>query len=138
MKLSVRQVDTKTWNQMSEQSHLICFNEKRERSLERIDYALLVIGEETDLPMGYITVRECDGETVYWQHGGGFPGTIGIPIFRTYEACIAWTKNRYKRIYTQIENKNKRMLKMAMKVGFEIIGVKSFHQHVMLEHLLEF
>lgn len=138
MDLVVTKLSSEDWKSFSENAHLICFNETRPLEMERIDYALMAIDKKTDTPVSYITVRECDANTVYWQYGGGFPGTIGLPAFRSYEAFISWTSERYKRIYTQIENTNHRMLKMAMKVGYNIIGVKCFNGSVMLEHLIEF
>lgn len=122
---------------MSKDAHLTCFSEIREASFDRIDYAL-VVADETSRPVGYITCKEFDANTTYWQHGGGFPESIGVPIFRAYQACVEWEKENHKRIFTLIENKNKRMLKMAMKVGFDIIGCKTITGSIMLEHLIEF
>lgn len=138
MDLFVIRLDAKEWEKMAEDAHVICFNEKRPSYVNRIDYALLVVDQKTDKPVSYITVKEFDNETAYWQHGGGFPGTIGIPVYQAYRACIAYSKERYKRIFTLIENKNTPMLKMAMKVGFRIIGVKNIANEIMLEHLIEF
>lgn len=138
MNLSVNKLDADQWQAYSSYAHLICFHEKDRYQIERIDFALLVINKEIESPVGYITCKEFDAHTIYWQHGGAFPGTIGIPVYKSYQACIVWAKNKYKRIFTLIENTNKRMLKMAMKVGFDIIGVKNIGGSIMLEHLIEF
>ena len=112
-----------TWEKMAENAHLICFNERRPHTFNRIDYALLIV-DDNQKPISYITVKEFDEETVYWQHGGGMPETTGFPAWKAYNLAIGWTKERYKRIFTLIENVNTPMLKMAMKAGFRIIGTK--------------
>ena len=62
----------------------------------------------------------------------------GTPVSGSNHAFVEWCKPRYKRITTLIENKNTVMLKMAMKVGFRVIGVRNFQGSILLEHLLEF
>jgi hypothetical protein len=138
VELLVIKLPAEEWEKMAEDAHVICFNEKRPSYINRIDYALLVVDKMTERPLSYITVKEFDDETVYWQHGGGFPGTIGIPAYRAYNACLQYSENKYKRIFTLIQNTNVPMLKMAMKVGFRVIGVKTISKDIMLEHLIEF
>lgn len=125
------------WRGVAEDTHLVVFSEKRPASLDRIDYALLACA---DAPLGYITVRETDAESVYWQYGGGFPSSREkIWALRAYQACISWTKAQgYKRINTLIKNDNVRYLKMAMSQGFRVIGVRMHGGSVLCELLLEF
>jgi hypothetical protein len=127
----------KEWKNLSEKAHLIAFSETKPSEWDRIDFALLVRrGEQA---MGYVTCREHDHETLYWQYGGAFPGTKESSLtFAGYKAFVSWSQKKYKRITTLIENNNVVMLKMAMKVGFRIVGVRLFRGHVLLEHLLEF
>lgn len=125
------------WKQYSENAHMIAFNEIKSRDFDRIDFALLVVNENR--PLGYVTCRETNAESVYWQFGGSFPGTKDTAItFRGYQVFIDWTKARYKRISTLIRNDNTVMLKMAMKVGFRIVGIKTFQDSILLDHVLEF
>lgn len=125
------------WKQYSEDAHKIAFSAHKPREWDRIDFALLVVTDEQ--PMGYVTCREHDAHTLYWQFGGAFPGTKDtILSFRAYQAFIDFCKPRYHRIVTLIENKNTVMLKMAMKVGFNIVGIRTFKGDILLEHLLEF
>lgn len=132
---SVIKIGEECWEKMSANAHLICFNEARPASFNRLDYALLIVNNE-NTPVSYITVKEFDEETVYWQHGGSFPGAIGIPAWRSYNLAIEWSKDHYKRIFTLIENVNVAMLKMAMKAGFRIIGTKTISGSIMVEHFL--
>lgn len=134
----VELVDAETWKkEFSEAAHKIAFKELKPASWDRIDYALLAI--DGDVAAGYVTCRELDSESVYWQYGGAMPGTRDtIKSFRAYEAFVQWHKSRYKRVATYIENTNTVMLKMAMRVGFRITGVRNYQGSILLEHLLEF
>lgn len=135
--MQVKRYEKEEWKKISESAHIICFSETRPIGFDRIDFALLVV-TDGNVPAGYITCRETDSETVYWQFGGAFPSIKGtIMSFRAYEAFVEWTKSKYRRIYTLIENTNIAMLRMAQKVGFLIIGIKNFHGSIYLEHLLE-
>jgi hypothetical protein len=80
-----------------------------------------------------------DAETLYWQFGGAFPGTIGtIHSFGCYEQFLAWCGDKYSRVTTLIANDNLVMLKMAMKVGFRIQGIRYYGGDVLLEHVVGF
>lgn len=125
------------WAYCSEHAHLLAFKEIKPASRDRIDFALLAIDGTT--PAMYVTCREYDAETLYWQFGGAFPETLGtVKSFRAVEAFVAYVKERYARVTCLIENTNRVMLKMASKVGFKIVGIRTYHGCVLLEHLLEF
>lgn len=125
------------WHKYSEQMHAVCFNEHKPKAWDRIDFVL--VGRVGEKLGGYVTCREYDSETVYWQFGGAFPGTVGTSLsFKGYQAFVDYCKPKYKRVTTLIENTNCVMLKMAMKVGFRIVGVRVFAGSILLEHLLEF
>ena len=58
--------------------------------------------------------------------------------FNSYARNAKWCfDNGYKRITTYIQNTNSPMLRIAMKVGFKIIGTRTFKGDVMVEFLLE-
>ncbi len=139
MNKKVLQIFPGDWKEYSESAHMMAFKENRSSDMDRIDYALLVINSDNDTPLGYVTVRELDAESVYWQYGGATPASIrSITSYRTYEEMIKWTSTRYKRITTLIENDNIPMLKFAMSVGYRIIGCRTFKNSILLEHLIEF
>lgn len=137
MEIRVNKINKGEWISMSKNAHLICFNEARDPMMDRIDYAL--INEKDGDPINYCTVRELDSESVYWQHGGAFPNSKGTgSSFYSYKRNAQWCFDEgYERITTYIENINLAMLKIALKVGFLIIGTRSFKGHVMLELILE-
>lgn len=125
------------WKEFSEYAHKICFNEVKPSSFDRIDFAMLCVGNGR--PCAYVTCRELDPDTVYWQFGGAFPETRGTLLsWKCYEKMNEMIRGKYKRITTLIENNNIVMLKFAMKMGYRIIGVRNFKGSILLEHLLEF
>lgn len=135
--VTIRQVHKEDWAAFSERAHLACFETHKPAEWDRIDYALLI--ENGDTLMGYATCREWDAQTLYWQFGGAFRGTRSSSMtFKGYQAVAAWSKERYKRVTTLIENDNTVMLKMALKIGFKIIGTRTFKGSVLVELLLEF
>lgn len=137
MKIEVVQLSPKQWEQLSEKAHLVAFDTHKPKEWDRIDFALLAQNEK-DL-MGYVTCREHDAESLYWQYGGAFPGTRETSLsFSVYRELIAFCQKKYKRLSTLIGNENVAMLKMAMKVGFRIVGVRVHQGRVLLEHVLEF
>ncbi len=137
IEISVKRFTPDEWKLYSENAHWVCFGKIKPAEWDRIDFALMSMrGHE---PTGYMTCREWDHETLYWQFGGAFPGTKATSVsFISYQAFVDYCKARYKRITTLIENTNTPMLRMAMKVGFRICGTRVFKGDILLEHLLEF
>ncbi len=136
--MNVKRIEPKEWAEMGDHAHRACFNEQYPAYMQRIDYALLCVDALNNI-LGYVTVRELDHETVYWQYGGAFPGTRKtVKSFEMVGSLITWVKERYKRITMLIENTNTAMLKMAMSYHFKIVGVRIFKNSVLVEHLLEF
>lgn len=135
--MEVESWSEKEWSKYAERAHLVVFSKLRPAGMDRIDFALVV--KDGSKLMGYVTCREWDSESLYWQFGGAFPGTRETSLsFRGYQAFVRWTKDHYKRVSTLISNDNAVMLKMAAKVGFKIIGVRTFRNTILLEHLMEF
>lgn len=138
MNLAILKLDPAQWKSMSLHAHLAVFGEKRFEDMDRIDFVLLGVDHQEDKPIGYISVRELDKDSVYWQHGGSLPPIKDtIYSFKLYQEMVRWTFDRYQRVTTLIENDNAVYLKMAAKVGFKIIGCRTFKGKVLLEHLLE-
>lgn len=139
MKIEVQWQTRDQWGVFSEQAHKIVFSEKRPSELERYDYALVGINQETRDLLGYATVRELDGESVYWQYGGAFPTSkASVWALQVYQAFVAWTRARYKRVTTLVESENVAYLKLAMAVGFRVIGCRTFKGKIYCELLNDF
>ncbi len=137
--MRIEKLTPQQWSYLSETAHLTVFGKLKPATFDRIDYALLVVDAEKK-PLSYLTARELDHESVYWQFGGSFPETIGTTASLTnFRACIGYTKELgMKRISFLVENDNTAMLKLAMREGFKIVGIRNFKGTVLLEHLLEF
>lgn len=137
--MTVKKVAKDDWAILAENAHLIVFNEIKKPEMDRIDFAL-VVEAESGLPMQYATCRELDSESLYLQYGGSFPGTKGtIQSHRCMEKIIHWAEFAgYKRISFLVENVNEAMLKLAMRTGFLIVGLRNFKGQILLEHLKEF
>ena len=136
--MEVRMLSPDEWSEVSQEAHKICFDELKLAEYDRISFALMAVDEEK--PLAYMTLQELDGLTVYLQHGGAFPGTRGsVNSYLAYVAMLKELKKLgYQRAGTYIENTNKPMLKMAMKAGWLITGIRTFEGSVLLEHQLKF
>jgi len=126
------------WKQHAESAHLICFDERRPAGMDRIDFALMTI--EGSEPQSYCTIRELDSESAYWQHGGSFPSAKdSIRSMKSYTLFKNYMiEAGYKRISTYIKNDNIVMMKMAFKIGYRIIGTRTFKNEIYIELLNEF
>lgn len=137
MNIEIKRIEKADWAALSERAHLICFSEIKPAEMDRLDYAL--VAELKGVPLGYTTCRELDGNSVYWIYGGAFPGTKNSSLsLACYLRLIWWTKQHYSRVTTLIENNNVVYLKMALKVGFRVTGIKNFNGRILLEHSMEF
>lgn len=127
------------WRELSESAHLIVFNEIKSSALDRVDFALL-IEDEQNKPMAFVTCQELDAFSLYWQYGGAFPDTKDtIYSIRSFELFLTWAREKgYQRVGFRVENNNYPMLKLAMKCGFKIVGLRAYAGYVLLEHLKEF
>jgi hypothetical protein len=126
------------WAEFAEAAHLAVFKENRPNEMNRIDFALLAV--EDGVPLGYGAFREADHQMVYMQYGGAFPSSYGTPkAWYSYSAIVDKLKEiGYKYATTLIENDNMRMMKMAFKKGFRIIGVRNFEGKILCELLNSF
>lgn len=123
------------WSELSENAYKASFGNYRPSTKDRVDFALL--GVESGVPVGFITCYEHDSETIYWQFGGAFPGTLKtLKVLEYYSQAVDWCRGRYKKILTFIENTNLAMLRLAMKVGFRISGVRYYNGSILVEHSL--
>lgn len=133
----VVKIDKKDWSQLSEKAHRVVFKENKPSSMDRVDFALLC-EDGNGKPLSYVTCRENDNETLYWQYGGVFPDTKNtVYSIKTAQMTLNWCKERYKRVHFYVENTNAPMLKLAQRLGFLITGVRNYHGHILVEHLME-
>jgi RimJ/RimL family protein N-acetyltransferase len=140
VKFEIKKISPEEWSELSELAHKLAFAKVRHASHDRIDFALLAVETPSENPIGYVTVRELDHEGVYWQFGGCLDERLRgtVHILRIYEAFCAWASENCKRITTLVENTNESYLRLALRLGFEIIGVRMFKGTILVEMLKEF
>lgn len=105
---------------------------------ERLDFALLAVAKANNTPVAYMTLRELDKESVYLKHGGAFDPVRGtVMVLESYQAMLAHLDDRYLRQSTLVQNNNVAYLKLAMAVGFRVVGIRNFKGIILLELLRE-
>ena len=136
--MKLRTLTPEQWKPHAELAHQIVFGKQKPAHWDRLDYVLVTENDE-GVPLCYVTCQERDSESLYWQYGGSFPGAKGTIItWGSLQVFIGYTQERYKRLAMLIENTNTPMLRLAMKAGLRIVGIRSFKEHILLEHGLEF
>lgn len=135
--MKILKVLPEDWATYSEDAHVAVFGVKKPAAWDRLSFALLAI--ENDTPVGYVTCQERTHEMLYWQFGGSFPGARGgVLAWTAWKGFLDWAiHSGYKYVTFQVANTNQAMLKMAMKSGFKISGVRAWGQYTLLEHVLE-
>lgn len=127
-------ISKEQWKNISPYFHGMIFSNKEFSEIENIDFACsLVDGEST---LGYCTFRILDKTHVYMQYGGAIDKGLFINL-KAYTTLIEALKKEYLYITTLIKNDNFTMLKMAMKAGFKIVGIRIIKNEIYLEHSIE-
>lgn len=136
MKLQV--LTPEQWKVHAEAAHMVAFGKHKPASWDRLDF-VMVTENDDGVPVCYVTCQERDAESLYWQYGGSFPGSKGtILTWASLMVFIGYTRERYKRLSMLIENSNIPMLRLAMKAGLLIVGMRNFKDTILLEHGIEF
>lgn len=129
--------DAWRWS-FSEAAHKAVFGKLKAADRDRIDFAYLFVKPETDKPIGYVTCRETDSETLYWQYGGILEAYRNSVVgLRVVKAALDHCLGEYQRVHCLIENDNRSMLGLALKAGMKITGLRTYGTSVLLEHVKE-
>lgn len=136
MKVELEIYTPEQWYAYAESAHLLVFKKERAAWLDRISFALLA--RRRDEVIGWVTCREFDGETLYWQFGGALDEQRGLAAVHGFRAFLDYTRDRYKRCTTFVSNENIGYLHLLMKTGFRIIGSRFFRKEIYLELIMEF
>lgn len=134
--IHVKKFTPEQWYAYSEVAHKLVFKEQRDPWIERISFALLAHSDEEAI--GFVTCRETDAESVYWQFGGALDEFRGIAAYRGFQGFYGYCQKRYKRISTLVKNDNVGYLHMLMKMGFRAIGMRTYKGDIFLEMHTEF
>lgn len=131
--MNLQKYSASEWLNVAEDVHMTVFGELRPHEMNRIDFALVVWHE---IPLGYVTCRELDCETIYMGYGGALERNT-ISNVRGYQMILK-ELSFYKRAVTLVENTNISMLRLAMSQGFLITGLRNHKNTILLELTLEF
>lgn len=102
------------------------------------DFVLGMFDDSDDL-CGYISVCELDSESAFVFYGGMFMHARGIgKATEGFGVCIIELMKKYKRVGLLTENKNKIMINLGHKLGFDIVGLRQVRGVPCVEMLLEF
>lgn len=122
-KFIIDRIEKENWAHMSSSAHLISFGERHLSHEDRIDYALMIVDEESFIPAGYMTIKEMDSKTAYIQHGGALPEHKGtVHVLKRFMQFTKYLTSQYDYVWMRVDTKNFPMLKIAMRTGFEIVG----------------
>jgi len=122
------------WLEMGSNAHKAAFGHDREGDRDRFTFALL--GVENDLPIGYILVRENEKDSAYLPYGGIFPACKDKgQASELFQAGLEFIRKeyKYKNVSCNVENKNYRMLKIALNNQFLPIGLRCVKDRIFLE-----
>lgn len=123
----------KEWLEYSSQFHDVVFNNPEFKEIENIDFSLVAF--DGDEVLGFATIRVLDKFHAYMQYGGAVKK--GYKTLSAYLKMIELLKGSFLNITTLIENTNHPMIKLAMKAGFNINGIRIKSGNIYLEHLIE-
>ncbi len=130
--MKVVKYDKAQWDLVAEGIHKAVFGEYRPANLNRFDFALCVWDEM--IPVGYITCRETDSESVYISYGGVLPEVRrSSESQKGMELLVDYLKSNYARANMMVENTNVPMLKKAMNHGFLAVGIFNYCGSIYLD-----
>lgn len=136
----VYKVGAESWREhLAKEAHRCAFGVETDPSADRFDYALLAVWWEKDRPIGYATVRELSHENAYWQCVGVFePFYKSVHAQKIAKAGLKVMREAgYKLLFSLVTNENLPALKMAMSLGFRIIGTKTVNGEVLVDLCLD-
>jgi len=133
--VTLRRLTLDEFKSLSEDAHMVVFNQVRPRHKNTFDFAL-VVEDESGTPLSYATCIDFDSDSVYMQHGGAFPSAAkNVKTVRSYHTMINHLRENYKRASTIINAQNLPMIKLAWSAGFVIHGADVMTDGVWL-HLM--
>lgn len=131
MRYSIQKYNADEWRELGHYAHRLVFQENRDPLIDRISFALLAHnGEE---PVGYVTCRELDSESLYWQYGGAMDEFRGFTAVTAFKLFFDHCRENYNRISMLVKNDNIKCLHLLMKMGFVAIGIRFFGGDIFLE-----
>lgn len=131
MSVGILKYSPDEWREYADSAHKLVFKKNRDPLLDRISFALLAHNDES--AVAYVTCRELDAKSLYWQFGGVLDEFRGFNAVKCFRAFFDYCSSRYERITALVKNDNVNCLHLMMKYGFRAIGMRNFHSEIFLE-----
>jgi len=125
----------------SDDAYITVFGEEPTITKESLfDAAFLVIDEEKDTPIVYMTMKQISTKGVFIEHGGSFPEFRGSPKVRpAFRYLLDYLHSAGSRTISLItRNTNTAMQKLALATGFICTGCNYNGEGLFLEYTLKF
>jgi len=106
-----------------ENLHQCVFNYKLPSSYFRYDTCLAVKNENEEL-VSYALVREVSSDTVELAWGGTVPELRGFSSVKTLTMFVEECLKHFENVMYQTWNKNHKMLKLGLGIGFDVVGCR--------------
>lgn len=135
--MRVEKISKDQWALLSKNSNAAVFGEQVNPSSERIDFAYILLMEES--MKGFASCQERDADSVHIQYGG-----IALPFqhkkiaSKTMHLLLHKLAEQYKRVTMLVENTNVPMLRLALSHGIYPIGIRTYKGSVLVEMGKEF
>lgn len=138
MNIEVKELSPTEWAEISEIARLKSFGDHRPPSMDRIDFALLVV-DELEHPVGYATCSAINAEVVHLKMLGGFPNDTGFMSMAAGYLAVhgRLVEKGFKHVRTHIRADNVKVLRFSMTQGYRICGYTNFAGEPLVElHLV--
>lgn len=106
-----------------ENLHHSVFDNRLPASYFRYDLCLAVKNDSGDL-VSYALVREVSSDTVELAWGGTVPELRGAASVRTLTMFVDECLKHFPNVMYQTWNKNHKMLKLGLGIGFNVVGCR--------------
>lgn len=106
-----------------ENLHRCVFEAKLPNSYFRYDTCLVVKNDSGDL-VSYALVREVSSDTVELAWGGTVPELRGFSSIKALTMFVDECLKHFENVTYQTWNKNHKMLKLGLGIGFNVIGCR--------------
>lgn len=120
-------------------AHAAVFEPGVSRNEGGFHFALMVVDEETDTPIIYVTCLKTTAGGVFIEYGGSFPDFRGsMKVLRAFRAVNEWFKiNLFKYAMLATRNTNAAMNKLALADDYFVTGVHTDDGRLYLDYTKE-
>jgi hypothetical protein len=121
-------------------AHAAVFDPDVVRQEGGFGFALLVIDEEKDEPIIYVTCAKNPAGGAYIEYGGSFPNSRGSQkVLRAFQLVNKWFEEKgFTHSGLMTRNTNKQMNRLALATDYFVTGVHMDDGRLYLDYTREF